>query len=45
VWTDVQTTTGRVRSALPPLGPPQDGQEYVEVRASSVSGDISLVQA
>ena len=45
VWTDVQTTTGRVRSALPPLGPPQDGQEYVEVQASSVSGDINLVQA
>ena len=45
VWTDIKTTTGRVRSALPPLGPPHDGQEYVEVRASSISGDINLVQA
>jgi len=45
VWTEVRSTTGRVHSALPPLGPPQDGQEYVEVRASSVSGDIHLVQA
>jgi DUF4097 and DUF4098 domain-containing protein YvlB len=45
VWTDVQTTTGRVRSALPPLGPPRDDQAYVEVRASSISGDIDLVEA
>jgi DUF4097 and DUF4098 domain-containing protein YvlB len=45
VWTDVKTTTGRVRSALPPLGPPRDDQQYVEVRASSVSGDIHLVEA
>jgi DUF4097 and DUF4098 domain-containing protein YvlB len=45
VWTDVSTTTGRVHSSLPPVGPPSDGQEHVEVRASSVSGDIHLVQA
>ncbi len=45
VWTDVQSTTGRVHSALPPVGPPREGQEYVEVRAHSVSGDIHLGQA
>ncbi len=45
VWTDVSTTTGRVHSSLPPVGPPHDGQDHVEVRATSVSGDIHLVQA
>ncbi len=45
VWTEVQSTTGRVHSALPPIGPPQDGQEHVEVRATSVTGDIHLAPA
>ena len=45
VWTEVSTTTGRVHSALPPLGPPRDGQDHVEVRATTVSGDIHLVPA
>ena len=45
VWTDVSTTTGTVRSTLPPVGPPRDGQDHVEVRATSVSGDIHLAQA
>ncbi len=45
VWTEVSTTTGRVHSALPPVGPPRDGQDHVEVHASSVTGDIHLVQA
>lgn len=45
VWTEVSTTTGRVHSTLPPVGPPRDGQDHVEVRASSVSGDIHLEQA
>jgi len=34
-----------VHSTLAPVGPPRDGQGHVEVRASSVSGDIHLVQA
>jgi DUF4097 and DUF4098 domain-containing protein YvlB len=45
VWTEVRTTTGRVHSTLPPVGPPRDDQAYVEVRATSVSGDIHLVPA
>ena len=45
VWTEVSTTTGRVHSSLAPVGPPQDGQDHVEVRATSVSGDIHLTQA
>ena len=45
VWTEISTTTGRVHSSLPPVGPPHDGQDHVEVRATSVSGDIHLVQA
>jgi DUF4097 and DUF4098 domain-containing protein YvlB len=42
VWTDVSTATGAVRSTLTPTGAPAEGQPYVEVRARSLSGDISL---
>jgi hypothetical protein len=42
VWTDVSTSTGRVRSTLTPTGAPTDGQDHVEVRARSLSGDIYL---
>ena len=45
VWTEISTTTGRVHSSLPPVGPPHEDQDHVEVRATSVSGDIHLVQA
>jgi DUF4097 and DUF4098 domain-containing protein YvlB len=44
VWTDISTTTGRVRSTLTPTGAPTNGQSHVEVRASSVTGDIHLEQ-
>jgi hypothetical protein len=44
VWTDISTGTGRVRSTLAPTGAPEDGQDHVEVRARSVSGDIYLEQ-
>lgn len=42
VWTDISTTTGRVRSTLSPTGAPAEGQDHVEVRARSLSGDIYL---
>jgi DUF4097 and DUF4098 domain-containing protein YvlB len=42
VWTDVTTMTGRVRSTLASTGAPADGQPYVEVRATTVSGDVLL---
>jgi DUF4097 and DUF4098 domain-containing protein YvlB len=45
VWTEVSTVTGRVRSTLDSVGEPAEGQDYLELRASTVSGDIHLAQA
>ncbi len=42
VWTDVSSATGHVRSHLVPTGEPTEGQDFVAVRASSVTGDIYL---
>lgn len=42
VWTDVSTLTGRVDSRLEPVGAPAEGQDHVEVRATSVSGSVTL---
>jgi hypothetical protein len=42
VWTDISTSTGRVQSTLAPTGAPAEGQDHVEVRARSLSGDIHL---
>ena len=42
VWTDISTGTGRVQSTLTPTGAPSEGQDHVEVRARSMSGDIYL---
>ncbi|MBW8750171.1 MAG: DUF4097 family beta strand repeat protein [Propionibacteriales bacterium] len=44
VWTDVNTVSGSVASDLQSAGKPADGQDYVELRASTVSGDVRLVQ-
>jgi DUF4097 and DUF4098 domain-containing protein YvlB len=44
VWTDINTVTGSVASNLPSTGKPADGQDYVELRATTVSGDVRLVQ-
>jgi DUF4097 and DUF4098 domain-containing protein YvlB len=44
VWTDISTGTGEVYSHLRPTGAPAEGQEYVEVRAKTVTGDITLEQ-
>jgi hypothetical protein len=44
VWTDVSSATGAVRSSLLGAGEPADGQDYVELRASTVSGDVLLEQ-
>jgi DUF4097 and DUF4098 domain-containing protein YvlB len=44
VWTDVNTVTGSVANDLQSLGKPADGQDYVELRATTVSGDVHLVQ-
>jgi DUF4097 and DUF4098 domain-containing protein YvlB len=44
VWTDVNTVTGSVASNLQSAGKPADGQDYVELRATTVSGDVRLIQ-
>lgn len=45
VWTDVTTLTGRITSTLQAVGEPEPGSDHVEVRATTVSGDIALVPA
>ena len=45
VWTDLSTVTGQIRSGLKGAGQPADGQDHVELRARTVSGDITLVEA
>lgn len=42
VWTDVNTVSGRISSTLPPTGEPAEGQDFVELRATTVSGDVTL---
>jgi Putative adhesin len=46
VWTDLNTVTGTISSRLQSgVGQPADGQDHVELRATTVSGDILLRQA
>ncbi len=42
VWTDLTTVTGDIRSDLQGAGQPEPGQDYIELRAKTVSGDIQL---
>lgn len=42
VWTDLSTVSGRISSHLESVGEPAEGQAYVELRATTVSGDITL---
>lgn len=44
VWTDISTLSGRVQSDLAPVGAPADGQDHLEIRATTASGDITLHQ-
>lgn len=44
VWTDLFTTSGDVRSDLASVGEPAPGQEHLEIRAKTASGDIVLRQ-
>ena len=45
VWTDITTVSGTVRSGLEGVGEPEPGADYVEVRATTVSGDVHLIPA
>jgi hypothetical protein len=42
VWTDVRTASGRLASDLPSTGEPAPDQPYLEVRATTASGDVTL---
>ena len=42
VWTDISTVTGRISSSVPGSGQPAEGQDHVEVRVTTVSGDVAL---
>lgn len=44
VWTDVSCITGSVSSNLDGAGEPEEGQDFIELRAKTVSGDIILEQ-
>ena len=44
VWTDVGSVSGAVTSTLEGAGRPAPGQDFIEVRASTVSGSIHLEQ-
>ena len=44
MWTDISCITGQVSSNLQGAGQPEEGQDYIEVRAKTVSGDIHLEQ-
>ena len=44
VWTDITTVSGTIRSDLQGAGQPQEGQDHIEVRAKTVSGDIVLTE-
>lgn len=45
VWTDVRTASGRLSSSLPRTGEPAPDQPYLEVRATTASGDVTLHQS
>jgi DUF4097 and DUF4098 domain-containing protein YvlB len=44
VWTDITTVSGTIRSDLQGAGQPQEGEDHVEVRAKTVSGDVTLTE-
>ena len=44
MWTDITTASGRISSQVGGAGEPAEGQDFVEVRARTASGDITLEQ-
>lgn len=42
VWTDISTVTGELVSTLAATGEPEEGADYLELRAKTVSGDVAL---
>lgn len=45
VWTDIRTASGTLSSDLPRTGEPAPDQPYLEVRATTASGDVTLHQS
>ncbi len=45
VWTDIRTASGRLVSDLPTTGEPAADQPFLEVRATTASGDVTLHQS
>ena len=45
VWTDIRTVSGRLHSDLPRTGEPADDQPFLEIRATTASGDVTLHQS
>lgn len=45
VWADINTVSGRVVRDIESAGSPEDGAPYLELRVTSVSGDVHLVPA
>jgi DUF4097 and DUF4098 domain-containing protein YvlB len=45
VYTDINTVSGAIRSSLTGAGKPEPGQDHIEIRARSASGDITLLEA
>lgn len=45
VWTDISTISGDARAELESAGPPEEGQDHVVVRATTVSGRVLLHHA
>lgn len=44
VWTDITTLSGRIRSDVEGAGEPGPGAPHVELRATTVSGDVTLTR-
>ncbi len=44
VWTDINTISGSIRSNLEGAGAAGEDQDHVEIRATTVSGDVTLTQ-
>ncbi|HYH33765.1 MAG TPA: DUF4097 family beta strand repeat-containing protein [Nocardioides sp.] len=44
VWTDITTLSGRIESDVDGAGEPAEGADHVELRVSTVSGDVVLTQ-
>lgn len=44
VWTDISTVSGQIHSNVEGAGEPIDGADHIELRATTVSGDVVLSQ-